>query len=155
MEPGSGIAFSSVLGREHYDELEQLLFFNPQQKKALAGIYHSVTEYGVPSILVEGDRLRVSVSGLHETQTLFAVKQANGATDLAGVMVYSRTEPENLVLLHIAVKEEYSRSGLHSEEMLVSRLLGQLRAIARRIKGIRSITLKYASGLTLPVHPEK
>lgn len=147
----ASITFSSILGNEHYDALEQILFFNPQQDKALSGIHHSVDEYGVPSIVVEGDRLRVAVTGLPGTQTLFALHKSNTEVDVAGVMVYARTDPENLVLLHIAVKQEYTRSGIYADEMLVSRFMTQLRDIARRLKGVRSITLKYGSGLTLPV----
>jgi hypothetical protein len=147
----AAITFSSILGNEHYDALEQILFFNPQQNKALSGIHHSVDEYGVPSIFVDGDRLRVIVTGLPGTQTLFALNELNGGLDVAGVMVYARTDPENIVLLHIAVKQEYTRSGVYADAMLVSRFMAQLREIARRLKGVRSITLKYGSGLTLPV----
>lgn len=66
-------------------------------------------------------------------------------------MVYMRTNPENIVLLHIAVKEDYSRTGIYGDEMLVLRFMTQLRGIARRIKGICSITLKYSSGLVIRV----
>ncbi len=147
----SRIRFTSILGHEYRDELESLMFFNPQQKKAQAGISRAIRDYGVPNIVEENGRLRISVEGLPESQTLYALDPAGEKPLLAGVMVYMRTDPENLVLLHIAVDEDYSRSGIHAEEMLVLRFMTQLREIAKRIKGIRAITLKYSSGLVIPV----
>ncbi|HYK87168.1 MAG TPA: hypothetical protein VE398_00240 [Acidobacteriota bacterium] len=147
----SRIRFSSVLGLEYRDDLEELMFFNPQQRKALTGINHSISEYGVPNVVESNQRLRISVEGLPESQTLFAMDYTKEKPVLAGVMVYMRTDPENLVLLHIAVREDYSRSGIYGDEMLVLRFMTQLRDIAKRIKGIRAITLKYSSGLVIPV----
>jgi len=147
----SQIRFSSVLEHEYREELEDLMFFNPQQRKALTGINHAISEYGVPSVVEANGRLRMSVEGLPECQTLFALDHSAEKPILAGVMVYMRTDPENIVLLHIAVKEDYSRTGIYGDEMLVLRFMTQLRDIAKRIKGIRSITLKYSSGLVIPV----
>ena len=145
------IRFSSILGTDYRSELEELMFFNPQQNKALTGISHAISEYGVPVIVEDNGRLRISVEGLPESQTLFALDDSSEKPILAGVMVYMRTDPENLVLLHIAVHEDYSRAGIYGDEMLVWRFMTQLRDIAKRIKGIRSITLKYSSGLVIPV----
>ncbi len=145
------IHFSSILDREYRDDLEELMFFNPQQGKALTGINHAISEYGVPSVVEDNGRLRVSVEGLPESQSLFALDISEKKPVLAGVMVYMRTDPENLVLLHIAVHADYSRTGIYGDEMLVWRFMTQLRDIAKRIKGIRTITLKYSSGLTIPV----
>ena len=147
----SRIRFSSILEQDYRNDLEELIFFNPQQRKALTGINHAISEYGVPSVVETSGRLRITVEGAPESQTLFALDCSADKPVLAGVMVYMRTNPENLVLLHIAVKEDYSRSGIYGDEMLVLRFMTQLRDIAKRIKGIRSITLKYSSGLVIPV----
>jgi hypothetical protein len=145
------IQFTSVLGNQFRDDLEELLFFNPQQGRALTGINHSISEYGVPSICEMDGKLRISVEGLTESQTLYALDVSLLRPILAGVMVYARTDPENIVLLHIAVKEDYSRTGKYADRMLVLNLMTQLRRIAKMIKGVRSITLKYSSGLVIPV----
>ncbi len=145
------IRFTSVLGIEYREDLEELLFYNPLQKNALTGISHSISEFGVPSIVEDNARLRISVEGLPESQSLFALDTSGEKPVLAGAMVYMRTDLETLVLLHIAVKEDYSRMGIYGDEMLVLRFMTQLRDIARRIKGIRAISLKYSSGLVIPV----
>ncbi len=147
----SRIGFSSILSSEYLEDLEMLLFFNPLQEKALSGIHHSIREYGVPSIYLDGARLRVRVQELSDVQTLYAMDDSDGKPRLIGVMVFSRTDPSTLALLHIAVREEYSRFGSLADAGLVPKFLGQLRQIARQLKGVQAINLKYASGLILPV----
>ena len=147
----SQIKFSSILGYEYLEELEDLLFFNPQQRRALSGINHSISEYGVPNIITDRGCLRIKVDSLPESQTLYALDFSLEKPVLAGVMVYVRSDVENIVLLHIAVKEDYSRTGKHANKILVFRLMTQLRLIAKRIKGVRAITLKYSSGPAMPI----
>ncbi len=145
------IGFTSILGGEYVEDLERLLFFNPLQEKALNGIHHSIREYGVPSIYLDSGRLRVKVPELPEVQTLYALEDAKERPKLVGVMVFSRTDPSTIALLHIAVQKEYSRFGERADASLVPKFLEQLRQIARRLKGVHSINLKYASGLSVPV----
>ncbi len=145
------IRFTSILEPAYQEDLEKLLFFNPLQTRAHAGISESIREYGVPNVVTNGERLRIQLDGLPETQSLFALNHRPKKPELVGVMVYARVDIEHIVLLHIAVKEEYSRLGKYGEAMLVPRLLTQLREIGRRIKGVRAINLKYQSGLILPL----
>jgi hypothetical protein len=147
----AGIGFTSVLGRAYLEDLEMLLFFNPLQEKALTGIHHSIREYGVPSIYLDGDLLRVKVAELPDVQTIYALENSTETPALIGVMVFSRTDEQTVALLHIAVREEFSRSGKRADDGLVSKFLDQLRQIARRLKGVKAIKLKYASGLTVPL----
>ncbi len=145
------IGFTSSLTSEYLEDLEKLLFFNPQQKKALKGIHHSIREYGVPRISLNNGWLRVKVEELPEVQTLYALADSKERPKLAGVMVYSRVDPATIAVLHIAVKEEYSRFGARADAMLVPKFLERLRQIAKMLKGVQSIQLKYASGLIVPV----
>jgi len=145
------IGFSSSLGSEYLEDLEHLLFFNPLQGKAIDRIHHSIREHGVPSIYLDKGKLRVKVEEPPEVQTLYALDDSTGKPILVGVMVFSRADAETIDLLHIAIREEYSRFGNKAEAGLVAKFLDQLRQIARCLKGVRSICLKYASGLKLPV----
>jgi hypothetical protein len=144
---------TSSLDVGYQEELEGLMFFNPQQKKALAGISRSIKDFGIPSVVTEGERLRIRVEGLPEAQSLYALNDHTAPPELIGVMVFVRLDAENLVLLHIAVREDYSRGGKHGEAMLVARLVGELRTIARKIRGVRNVILKYSGGLMIPVDP--
>lgn len=139
------ILFSSTLSRKYKDDLEQLLFFNPQQHDVQAGIVAAIERYGLPRIMVEQELLRVCVAGLPEVQTLFALTDPEN--ELVGVIVYVRVDQEKLVLLHIGIQEKYSLAGEQAEAMLLLRLLAKLREIARRIKGVEAITMMYGRHL--------
>jgi hypothetical protein len=145
------IGFTSVLGSEYLDDLEKLLFFNPQQNKTLTGINESIADYGVPNIYVDQGRLRIRLENLPGSQTVFALEDSSQNPTLVGVMIYSRIDLENIVLLHIAVREEYSRFGARADVGLVNRMMAQMRSIAKKLSGVRSIHLKYAKGLVFPV----
>ena len=147
----SRIGFTSVLGSEYLEDLERLLFFNPQQNKTITGISESIADYGVPNVYVEQGRLRIRLENLPGAQTVFVLEDSSNTPVLVGVMIYSRIDLENLVLLHIAVREEYSRFGSRADVGLVNKMMGQMRVIARKLNGVRSIHLKYTKGLVFPV----
>jgi len=149
------VGFSSALRVHYHDELERLLFFNPQQKRALRGIHHSVLEFGVPTIQEVQGKLRVSLEAFPEAQALFALEDLGEEPRLVGVMVYARVEPQTLAMLHIAVHQDFSQSGKRADAQLVPRFIAQLREIGRRIKGVETVDLKYARSLKLPVRPTR
>jgi hypothetical protein len=133
------IRYTSTLKQEYGEELEQLMFFNPGQQAALAAIVDSVEMYGLPSVYADDGRLKIDVEKLDEVQTLFALD----GDRLVGVLVYSRVEFERLVVIHIAVGQDYSSNGKIAQNMLVMRLLELLRNSARRIKGIETIRMMH------------
>ena len=136
--------FTSILKPNYSKELEQLMFFNPGQQTALSAIVDSIEMYGEPIVYNDGERLRLKVKKLGEVQTLFALD----GNILAGVLLYSRVSLERLVVIHIAVDEDYSSQGKFAKKILVMRMSQQLRESARRIKGIETIRMMYGVNRT-------
>ncbi|MBV9488321.1 MAG: hypothetical protein JO069_01180 [Verrucomicrobia bacterium] len=137
------LTFSSALSASRRDELEELMFFHPEQGEYTASINSSIQAYGFPKVLQEGDSLRIGIAGL-ELQTLYAFIPRGSIQELAGVVVYTRVSDDTLALLHMAVKPEFSFSSGYRNELILPRMLAQLRAIARRIKGIKRLSIVYA-----------
>jgi hypothetical protein len=137
------LVFSSVLACERRDELESLLFFHPHQGEHSTRINDSIKHYGFPRIADDGTTLRVAIDGL-EVQTLYALIERGIDRILAGVVVYSRLEEQALTLLHIAVRPEFCYNGGYKNELLLVRILAQVRSIARRIKGVHRIAIAYS-----------
>ena len=135
----SEIAFTSVLGPEHKQELERLLFFNDNQAKVSEAVVRIAERYGTPRVHVAGERLRVGLESA-QPQTLFAVRPAGGGVEPVGVMVYTREE-DALVVLFLAVHEHYASRGPKADQRLLMRMTAELRTIARRVKGITSLVL--------------
>ena len=101
----------------------------------------SVTVF--PKVIEEGGALRIGIEDL-EVQTLYAFVDRGATKDLAGVLVYTRIHEDTLVLLHMAVRPEFCYSIGYKNELVLVRILAQLRAIARRIRGIKKLSILYA-----------
>jgi hypothetical protein len=143
----TNIRFSSTLNSRYRKDLETLMFFNPQQGRVKPAIVETIEKYGIPKIVVEGELLRIKVEKFADVQALFALETIGERPRLVGVIVYVRPDRETIVVLHLAVQEEYTFSGLHDGEMLVMRLLVNLREIASRIKDVRAIIIVYGKGV--------
>ena len=133
--------YSSILKPKYRRELEQLLFFNPAQYAAHSAIVDSIEIFGEPVIDIDDGRLRVNVMKLDEVQTLFAFD----GDILAGILVFSRVSQDRLVVIHIAVHEDYSSSGRYAHKNLVMRRSQRLRKCARSIKGIKFVRMMYGN----------
>lgn len=142
----SRLHFTSVHGAKHRQELEALLFLNPRQHIVRAAIIEGIEKYGVPRIVVEHDRLRVKLDSGIEVQTVFAVAVGLFHSQLAGVMIHTRLDPETILLLHMAVSADYSSHGRHRKQMLALRFVEQLRAIAAQINGVRCVRVMLGHG---------
>ncbi|MCA9705053.1 MAG: hypothetical protein KDK70_04280 [Myxococcales bacterium] len=129
------LVFTSFLGASHREDLERLLFFNENQSRASEGVAVVVQRYGTPRIVVEDDRLRIELSSSFSPQALYVVTRVRGTYRPVGVVVYTR-EDDALVVLFVAVDGELSGRGIKGHGMLLVRMIREVEAIARRVRGI-------------------
>lgn len=141
--------FSSVLPESRYDELADLVFFNREQDRVRAGIIDAIERYGVPELVTRSGALRFTVGSLGEVQSLYALDSGTRRGRLVGVMLYARTTPGKIVLLHIGVAPEYSSRGPRSGSLLALRLIEQLKKLGRAIKGVTTIEVLYGRRATV------
>jgi hypothetical protein len=143
------VEFSSILPEEFRQDLETLLFFNPLQERARAGIARSVERYGEPRVHGEDGMLRVAVGDLPDVQTLYALVAHGDSYELAGVAVYTR-EGDRLSILHLAVSEGSAAAGENGHGLLAVRLASAIREVGSSVHGIRQVSLPYT--VRLPQH---
>ena len=137
--------FRSSLPAAYHQALEELVFFNPRQRIAAAGITQAVDLYGTPAIEDDGRGLRVVVGKRADAQCLFALVEGDGEPALAGMVMYLRVSRQEVVLLHIGVAEQFCRSRRAGLEV-VSALVRTVRAAARRLRGVERLTMLYLHG---------
>ncbi|MDC1288373.1 hypothetical protein N8198_10855, partial [Gammaproteobacteria bacterium] len=137
-------SYTSFLATEYRQDLEQLLFFNTAQHVAHSAIEDSIEMFGEPFVDNDGKRLRVNVRKLDEVQTLFTLD----GNKLVGVLLYSRVSYETVVVIHIAVHEDYSSRGHLAHRKLVLQMSQQLRKCVRKIKGIEFMRMMYGNNRT-------
>ena len=136
------IVFSSRASKQSRAALEELMFFNPQQFRVREGIINSLARFGHPKLVEVGDNLTVRI-GQQEAQTLFAYDRNVKNDAPVGMIVFLRTAPEELAILHVAVQEDYSLQGRHGDLGLGLMLMDKVKEIALRIVGIKRIIFFY------------
>jgi hypothetical protein len=136
------IVFSSRVPKEYRSDLEDLLFFNPRQHLVRDGIINSLSHFGHPRLDETPAGLSVRV-GDHEAQTLFAFDRAGKSKAPVGVVVFLRTSPEEIAIMHVAVDDDYALHGSEAGVGLGVTLVEKVKEIASRIVGIKRIMFFY------------
>jgi hypothetical protein len=137
------LLFSSVLPTAYREELERIVFFNPEQDRVTECLLDSVHRYGVPLIVEEQGSLRFRVPAFGPVQTLYALDQTVRPASLAGVVMYVRESRDTMLVLHLAVHEDYVAGSLYGEDWVTPRLLATVRTTCQRIRGITCMRLLY------------
>ncbi|HRJ70601.1 MAG TPA: hypothetical protein PLS03_00170 [Terrimicrobiaceae bacterium] len=138
------VAFTSSLPTQHRGRLEEIFFFNPHQGRLREQIIRSVEKHGNPEICERNGSLCIAVAGVPEAQCLYALSDGKAGPLLVGVVVFNRSGPEALEILHIAADENFGLSGRRTPVGIL--LVEELLRIARQIHGIKSLHLPYGRG---------
>jgi hypothetical protein len=142
--------FVSSVDAAAWKDVEALFCFHPRQHVWNGSIRDSVEAFGQPRILSRGQRIYVGIPQ-RDAQCLFACHQHRRPGVPVGVVLYLRTQADLLDILHVAVAPAYERGGAHADRDLATRLVGEVRAVARRISGVRRVGLPYGGGRSLSV----
>ena len=132
------VSFSSTINPEQRGVLERVFFFNKNQKEYYFDIKHLIESYGKPEIVEENDKLYLNFEKI-DCQNIFSIIDHN----LVSLAIYCRDSLDNIDLVHIAVDEKYSSTGKYADKLLVFQIINELRKIVLRIKGIKTITIRY------------
>ncbi len=138
------ISFTSVLNESFSPQLEELLFFNPNQAVVSREIEATATLFGSPKIRRMDGRLFLDFNPPYSPsafQSLFILDQSRRHKELIGTLIYHRAQ-NKLVLLFVAIDEEFTYDGSRSDECLLLNVVRQLIDIGRRIKGITEIEIE-------------
>jgi ribosomal protein S18 acetylase RimI-like enzyme len=144
------LVFSSKVLKQCRPALEELMFFNSRQFRVRKGIVHSQEKFGHLRIEDTDGSLSVRV-GDCGAQTLFVYDQDRGQNDPIGVVVFLRTCPAELAIVHIAVHPHYALQSQHSGLGLGVTLIEKVKEIASRIAGVRQITLHYRQEIVIKI----
>jgi len=137
------VRYTSRIAAEHRSSLERLLFFNGCQNRVAHGIVDAIDKYGPPEIHADSGWLRVKVAGLPDVQSLFVLDDVSGAP--IGVAIYTRPDLEHITVLHIGLGEEYCAGGERESLNLLLRLMQEIRRSAKRVKGVRRLSVHYGT----------
>jgi hypothetical protein len=142
------IRFSSTLPLSYRDELERIVFFNRDQHRVADPLLAAVSHFGAPSIVQDGNSLRFSVPAFGPVQSLYALDENATPARLAGVVMFvrDRDSPDTMVVLHLAVHEDYAGDGPNAEHWVAPRLMSAVRNACLQIRGVAYLRVLYPSG---------
>ncbi len=143
------VRYVSFLPKAFRKDLEELLFFHPDQGRFQKTIVESVNRFGVPAIVSHEQTggLGISIGALGPVQSLFALASEDGTEEhLAGAILFHRAQPELVEILHLVVAPDYLLQGGSSRPAVAIELIETVRAAARRIKGVERVCLHYSRG---------
>ncbi len=129
------------------------MFFNPRQHMVRQGIIHSLARFGQLRLEETSDGLSVKV-GEHEAQTLFAYDGDHGTEAPVGVVVFLRTSPEEIAIMHVAVHPDYALQGAEAGVGLGVTLVEKVKEVASRIVGVRRIVFFYRQEVVIRLNPK-
>ena len=135
-------AFVDVADRA---DLERLLFFNPQQHRVRERIIDAVRQHGRPAIIVKDGKMTVGVERRPHVQNLFFFHHQGSRSRLCGVVLYLREPAEDIFILHMAVQPDYSMAGRWASLGLLFRMVDAVKAVGRKVKGVRYVRFMYAA----------
>jgi hypothetical protein len=130
--------------------LEDLLFFNPRQHMVREGIVNSLEKFGHPRLEATAAGLSIRV-GSQEAQTLFAFDRDRRGPDPVGVVVFLRTSPEDIAIMHVAVHSDYALRGSEAGVGLGVTLIEKVKEIASRIVGVKRIVFFYRQEVVIRI----
>lgn len=143
-------AFRSRLDFSYRAALERALFFNPGQHESERGIAAGVEIYGTPTIESDADGMYVVVSSRQDAQCLFALAPRGDRLLLAGVVIFLRTSRDEMTVLHVAVAEQFVRNR-EASLAIVMALVGAVRDITHRLRGVRRLRVVYLGDHPVPI----
>ena len=137
--------FQSILPVRYLQDLEQLVFFNDRQRELRGRIVELLEQYGPLEIVQREDQVRVGLIRRPDAQNLFVMSEDTEDAELLGFALYLRDSPDVITVVHVAVFD-----GIVTEEgadpLLALRLLYSIRELARRIRGVKWVSVLYGQG---------
>ena len=146
--PEANIIFSSKVLAANRPALEELMFFNPDQFRVRDGIVSALHKFGHPRIEETPGGISIRVADI-EAQTLFAFDRTRAGGDPIGVVVFIRTQPHEIAIMHIAVHSDYLMQPGRSGSGLTFVLIEKVKEIARRIVGVTQILFFYRNDVVI------
>jgi len=142
------LVFSSKVQKRSREAVENLFFLNPRQYRVREGIVDALERFGHPRLEEKDDNVYLRV-GDKDAQTLFAFDVSQTEGDPIGVVVYLRSSPSELIIVHLAVHPDYALQGRRAGAGLGLTLIEKVREIASRIVGIKQIIFYYQPDIVI------
>ena len=122
--------------------MESLFFLNPRQYRVRDGIIDAVRQFGSPRLEEHDGNLYLRL-GNSDAQTVYAYDEDRPGGHPIGLVVFLRSSPAEIVIVHLAVLPDYALRGRRAGLGLGLTLVAKVKEIASRIVGIEKVLFFY------------
>jgi hypothetical protein len=126
------------------EELQDVFFFNSNQKRYTKKIVKTIDKYGKPKLVVENNKItiRLDSESLNQ-QTLFVLDKSNNNL-LIGVLLYVK-ENDTINIIHLALNEAHQKYLNKYGYSVFNLIINQFAKMLRNIKDIKFVKFQYNS----------
>ena len=131
--------FYSSLPSSFKNDLEKLFFFNKEQAVVYSKIEIALEKYGNPKIINIDNNIWIVLEKMNDCQNLILLENNEGKFNILGIALHSRVSKNRAEVIHLAIDQERNNEDLD----ILSKLMGEIFRIYKRIKGIETIEITY------------
>lgn len=113
------IIYQSKIDFLHKEILDEILFFNKNQKEYEKNIIESVEQYGIPKINETNGEICISLESNIETHSLFMLEKNSTSEELLGVALIIRGNTDEAILLHLAINNKKALSNQNTLSLIL------------------------------------
>lgn len=126
------------------EELQDVFFFNSNQKRYTKKIVKTIDKYGKPKLVVENNQITIRLdSESLKQQTLFVLDKSNNNL-LIGVLLYVK-ENDTINIIHLALNEAHQKYLNKYGYSVFNLIINQFAKMLRNIKDIKFVKFQYNS----------
>ena len=87
--------------------------------------------------------LRFKVRAFGEVQSLFAFDDMEDVPRLTGVVMFTRESTQSMLLLHLAIHQNYTYRGANANSGVTAQLLNTVCKLSLRVRGVETLRMLY------------
>ncbi len=143
MENDIDLVFSAFINKSYLDDLQEILFFNPYQKKYKNKIVEAIILCGKPQVIEENNLLTIQLDKNQLQQTLFVLEKS-GTNRLLALIIFKK-ECDVVEIIHLAFAPFCKDLFINENVSIFNQTMIQFSKMLSHFKEIKYIKFHYKS----------
>lgn len=139
----SNIFFQSYVRPELLEDLQQLFFFHPNQKKYRKQIVSAIEKYGKPEIKMEENKVSIWLANLAINQQSIMVFDKLNPHKILAVLIYVK-EGQLIKIIHIAIQSDLNEIYHEADLAVLTEIMELFKAMVSKMKEVFLIQFEYS-----------
>ncbi|MDP3928532.1 MAG: hypothetical protein Q8R57_05880 [Bacteroidota bacterium] len=125
------------------EDLQQLFFFHPNQKKYRKQIVLAIEKYGKPEIKMEENRVSIWLANLAINQQSIMVFDKLNPHKILAVLIYVK-EGQLIKIIHIAIQSDLNEIYHEGDVAVLTEIMTMFKAMVSKMKEVTLIQFEYS-----------